>query len=223
MTNFNSVMNLIKEKPGMHLGMKSFTRLQGFITGFSHAEDVYKLFEEISILFPLPFHFFHEFVRVKLGYSESTHGWYNMIFEKNNHDEETSFDEFFQLYEEFINLKIENCVSAILTEENKHFHIHDQFTPKQVIGFDEKGGSIDAPYFSDPEQIFVIKLSNNLGYLRVIITKKECILVFYFSKQKKKSIEYFHKCFGDNLSWIKDEWKDEMLDNREITWVSKLI
>ncbi|GIP43636.1 hypothetical protein J45TS6_20950 [Paenibacillus sp. J45TS6] len=47
---------------------------------------------------------FHEFVKVKLGYSESTSGWYNMIFEKND-DEEKSFDVFFQLYDEFNNLK----------------------------------------------------------------------------------------------------------------------
>ncbi|MEC0264523.1 hypothetical protein [Paenibacillus anseongense] len=218
MTNLNSVMNLIKEKPSLYLGKKSITRLLGFITGFSHAEYVYKIIEDNSMLFPLPFHFFHEFVSVKLGYFESTSGWYNMIFKKNNHDEETSFDEFFQLYEEFINIKIQTCESAILTEENKHFLIHDQFTPKRVVGFDERGNSLVEPCFSAPEQLFLIGISNNLGYIRVIMTKKDCILVFKFSKEKKKSKEYFHKYFGDNLSWIKDEWKDEILNNREISY-----
>lgn len=73
-------------------------------------------------------------MKVKLGYYESTSGWYNMIFEKNNDDKEISFDVFFHLYDEFINLKIQNCKSAILSEENKHFHIHDAYTSRQLTG-----------------------------------------------------------------------------------------
>lgn len=218
MSNFNSVMNSIKEKPGIHLGNKNFTRLHGFIHGFLLAECIYKIAEDHSKLFPLPFHFFHEYVRVKLGYHESTSGWYSIILEKNNYDEETSFDEFYRLYDEFVNLKIQSCESAILSEENKLFHIHDPSTPKRWNGFDENGDSLLDPCFSDPEQIFLIKISNNLGYLRVIMTKKECSLAFRFSKHKKKSIEHFHYYFGENLSWNKDEWKDANINHRELTW-----
>ncbi|KJD39619.1 hypothetical protein [Paenibacillus polymyxa] len=217
MSKFSSVMNLIKEKPGMYLGKKSFTMLYGFITGFSYAEEDNKL-EDHSTLFPLPFWFFHEFVKVKLGYYESTSGWYNMIFEKNNYDEDFSVDVFFQLYDEFNNLKIQSCISAILSEENKHFHIHDPSTPKRLTGSDENGNPLYEPYFSDPEQIFLIKMPNGLGYLRVITTKKTCFLVFKFSNHEKESTEYFHRFFGENLSWKKDEWKNELLNNKELTW-----
>ncbi|NOU98588.1 hypothetical protein [Paenibacillus planticolens] len=220
MSNFISEMNFIKEKPALYLGKKNFTILHGFIHGFSHAEFVYKIVEEYSNLFPLPFHFFHEYVRVKLGYHESTSGWYNMIFEKNNYDEETSFDEFFRFYEEFNNLKIQNCVSSILSDENIYFHINDQSTPKRWIGFDENGNSVIKPLFSNPEKILLMKLSNNLGYLRVILTQKECFLVLKFSQHKKKSTEYFHMCFGEKLNWIKDKWDDGMLNNRKIVWTS---
>jgi hypothetical protein len=216
MSNFISEMNLIKEKPALYLGKKNFTTLHGFILGFLHAEYVYKIDEDQSKLFPLPFHFFYEYVRVKLGYRESTSGWYRMIFEHNNHDEETSFNEFFQLYEEFINLKMLNCESAILTEENKNFHTNNRSTPKRWMGFDESGNSVFQPLFSDPEKIMLMKLSNNLGYLRLILTKEICYLVFWFSQDKEKSKKYFLKCFGDNLSWIKDEWDDVMLNNRKI-------
>lgn len=217
MSKFNSAMNLIKERPGMYLGKKSFTILYGFITGFSYAELNNKL-EDHSTLFPLPFRFFHEFVKDKLGYYESTSGWYNMIFEKNNYDEEISFDVFFHLYDEFVNLKIQSCISAILSEENKHFHIHDAFPSRQLTGSNKNRNPLYEPYFSDPEQIFLMKMSNNLGYLRVILTKKECYLVFKFCNHKQESIEYFQRFFGENLSWMKDEWKNEMLNNRELTW-----
>lgn len=89
MSKFSSAMNLIKERPGMYLGKKSFAMLYGFIAGFTYAELNHK-FEDHLTLFPLPFRFFHEFVKTKLGYYESTSGWYNMIFEKNNYEEEIS-------------------------------------------------------------------------------------------------------------------------------------
>ncbi|MFC7677396.1 hypothetical protein [Paenibacillus sp. GCM10028914] len=159
MSKFNSAMNLIKERPGMYLGKKSFTILYGFITGFSYAEFNNKL-EDHSTLFPLPFRFFHEFVKVK----------------------------------------------------------HDAFPSRQLTGSNENRNPLYEPYFSDPEQIFLMKMSNNLGYLRVILTKKECYLVFKFCNHKQESIEYFQKIFGENLSWMKDEWKNEVLNNRELTW-----
>ncbi|MFC3802612.1 hypothetical protein [Cohnella sp. GCM10012308] len=218
MSKFNSEMNIIKEKPGLYIGKKNFTRLLGFIHGFLHAESVYQVVEDHSRLFPLPFHFFHEFVRVKLGYFESTSGWYNMIMDKNKHDEEASFDDFFRLYEEFNHLTIQNSVTAILTEENKHFHINDPGTPKSVIDFDGKENWILEPYFSNPEKLFLIKMSNNMGYLKVILTKKECFLVFKFSRTKKKSMEHFHENFGEDLNWFKSKWEDGLLINREMNW-----
>jgi hypothetical protein len=222
MSGFHSVMSLIKEKPGLFLGKKSFTMLHGFITGYFYAEYDYKLLKEHSTLFPLPFDFFHEFVRIKLGYYESTSGWFHMIFENNNHDEERSFDVFFQLYDEFMDLKTENCSSAMLTAENKHFHIHNPFTPKRVTDYDEHGNLLYVPYFSDPEQIFIIGISNNLGYLRVVIAKKECFLVSNLADHNKKPTEYFHKCFGENLCWSEEEWKDEILHDRKIALASSI-
>lgn len=216
-SHFISVMSLIKEKPALYIGKKSFTMLDGFIAGFSHAEFLYNLSQKETKLFPLPFHFFHEFVKNKLGYFESTSGWSNMIFETNNQDEEKSFDAFFELYEHFIHLKIQSCASAILSEENKHFHIHDPSGPKRVIGCDEQGNLVCAPYFSEPEQVFLIRLSHNAGYLRVTLTKKECLLEFHLRKSKKESIAFFHQCFGANLNWTKEKWKDELLNNRKIT------
>lgn len=125
-------------------------------------------------------------------------------FRKNNYDEEASVDVFFQLYDEFNNLNIQSCTSAILSEENKDFHIHNPFIP--------------VPHFSDPQQLFLIKLSNNIGYLRVILTKEECFLESMISNHKKESTEYFHTYFGEHLNWIKDERDNEMLKNRRLTW-----
>lgn len=203
----------------MFIGNKKISTLRSFTDGFLHAEGAHHWVEDHPALFPLPFHFFHEYVRIKLGYSSSTCGWNNMILEGNKGDEEKSLNVFFHMHEEFLNIKMLDCESAVLTEENKQFHIYDRYAPKRVT-FDEHGNELRGPCFTDPEQIYVIKLSDQLGYLKMIITKKECIQVFYFSKQKKYALESFHRYFGEDLSWTQDEWSDERLSGKELDWTS---
>lgn len=88
----------IKESPAMYVGEKSLTRLQMFFYGYCFALDRQDIefnqrkFKKSG---------FHDWIAKKLGWSESTSGWLNMILNEVNGDEERAFDLFYLLLEEF--------------------------------------------------------------------------------------------------------------------------
>jgi len=97
----------IKERPAMYVGAKSLTRIQMFFYGYCYALDLQdiefnqKQFKSYS---------FHNWIAEKLGWSESTSGWLNMILNKVNGDEEKAVDLFYEFLEEF---KLEKEVLSI--------------------------------------------------------------------------------------------------------------
>jgi hypothetical protein len=88
----------ISHRPGMYFEEKSMSALYNFIKGFEMACHVHGIDEKASP----PFGEFHEFVRKKTSFSESTSGWRNMLLSFNSNDEEKALAMFFVLFEEFV-------------------------------------------------------------------------------------------------------------------------
>jgi hypothetical protein len=87
----------ISHRPGMYFEDKSLSALYNFIKGFEMACYVHSIDEhELP-----PFGEFHEFVRRKTGFSESTSGWKKMLLSFNNEDEEKALEMFFNVFGEF--------------------------------------------------------------------------------------------------------------------------
>lgn len=103
MEKFNEMMVQIKKRPGMYIGKKSLKRLGWYLEGYelcrnSVGEDEFKFSEE-----------FQDFVvrKYKLEkYTEPVRLSYIEIIMLFTQCECTSVDEFFKLYDEFMEIRL---------------------------------------------------------------------------------------------------------------------
>lgn len=93
----------------MYLGKKSVSLLSAYLCGFLDALRTYDLPTESEP----PFHVFHDWVALRLGYFESTLGWSNMLLEAADGDEAKALDNFFVLLEEYKNKQAQVILQAV--------------------------------------------------------------------------------------------------------------
>jgi hypothetical protein len=72
-----SILSDIQARPGMYLGQPSIRLLRAYIDGIFHLSS-WGL-EEVEVISNPEFRGFHEWVKEKYGYFESTSGWCNML------------------------------------------------------------------------------------------------------------------------------------------------
>ncbi len=95
--NLYALIRQIKSRPGFYFEAGNLSALHHFLQGYMLACFSKGIDEEE---FP-PFGAFHEFVRKRTGFSESTSGWRHMILSVNNHDEADALAMFFSLFDAF--------------------------------------------------------------------------------------------------------------------------
>jgi hypothetical protein len=86
----------VRRRPAMFIGVPSIFRLDSFLGGYRAGLGRVRF----SLRECEDFHRFHDWVARRLGYSESTSGWVNMIRDKSASDEE-AFSQFYALLAEF--------------------------------------------------------------------------------------------------------------------------
>jgi len=91
------VLNRIRRKPGLYIGDAKLTRLDSFIAGYlaGLAKGGLTFRREAP-----DFHRYHDWIARRLGYTESTSGWYMMICGRCSGEHE-AFDRFYGLLDEF--------------------------------------------------------------------------------------------------------------------------
>ena len=185
----------IKLRPPMYIGSNKLSDMHTFLLGYRSAviENQYeRLFTDNGI----SFQYFNFFVGRKYNCS-SFMGYANIILKQTENDEEKALRLFFNVIKEFEELEIKSIWKLDLSEENRHYNRTEPSVPKILHDGDEK------PLYSDSENIYKIKLSDDTIFLAVKDkdTKYlhiDCdVLVF-----EKHIDEYLKKCFGE----IK--WKD---------------
>ncbi len=111
------MIRLIQKCPGMFLGSKTLTPLSHFIDGYMAAQRDLGVCWRGS-LFPLDFYFMHFFAAFQLKTDCFSAGWcYNVLMFCHG-DEEKALNLFFDLYYEFMHLRMKRYWKAILTKKN---------------------------------------------------------------------------------------------------------
>jgi hypothetical protein len=95
--NLYQLIEQIKVRPAMYLGSNTITALKSFIDGYHFACYMKNVEEELSP----PWQDFHEFVRARTGFGESTGGWCHMLLHAYDDDEERGIAAFFEAFEDF--------------------------------------------------------------------------------------------------------------------------
>ncbi len=196
------LIDKIKSRPVLFLGEPSITNLQAFLLGYATALYDYKIPNKIDVLLPLPFWFFHEYVARYYNFNESTSGWKNMILNQVN-DEEEGLNLFFQLFDEFKQLKVEALHSSLINEEGLDFHYSNIYSPKRESSFDRT-----EPLYNDTIEIYYAKLSANIGYIGFVRNKEGIEFIRKIYKYENEILYYFQICFGEAI-----HWQDQKIDH----------
>jgi hypothetical protein len=98
--NLYALITQIRLRPGLFLDEENVSDLYYFISGYTQACAVNGIDENETP----PFSEFHEFVRRKTNFYESTSGWKNMLLSFNGNNEAKALAMFFILFEEFKDL-----------------------------------------------------------------------------------------------------------------------
>ena len=114
--NSYDLLDKMREKPAMYLGLKSLTRLEAFLNGYRYAAGYERGVKDIA---HPAFNDFHDWTAARLGYESSTAGWCNIIladtlgWSPKHHkwaklmqsvkpaDEAAALDRFYELLDEY--------------------------------------------------------------------------------------------------------------------------
>jgi hypothetical protein len=96
--NLYELIAQIKVRPNLYLGSNSITALKSFIDGYHFACFINDIEEDLAP----PWQDFHEFVRARTGFRESTGGWCYMLLHVCDGDEAQGMADFFEVFGEFI-------------------------------------------------------------------------------------------------------------------------
>lgn len=172
-----SIYNLIETirvRPGIYLGSNSITALMHFINGYRFAERETEDFSSQApapTLFPLDFWYFHEFTKIKLGFSSSVPGWKNLILETCGGDEKKALETFFPMFDEFRNIRPVRYWKAVLTAENIAYNDGCEHCYR-MTGTDH---SAREPIYENPLAAYIIELdlTDKTAYLLAVETKAD--------------------------------------------------
>jgi hypothetical protein len=95
--NLYTLIGMMLPRPGLYLGEASLTALWHFVSGYNTSCWYKGIEENLTPRWQL----FHEFVKRKTGFYESTSGWKNMILTQCEGVEDKALDLFFTYFYEF--------------------------------------------------------------------------------------------------------------------------
>ena len=185
----------MRQRPELYLGRRSITAMRDYLGGFQSAMYVFGIKNSSEKLLPLDFWFFNEYVANHFNWYESTAGWNNIILQENDFDEEKSLWVFYELFDGFRALSIENYCHTVLREENINYHYENEYAPKRGDGIKTE------PLYINPKEAYMIRLTDSTGFLWMVNTDLHHRLWQKIFKTRNE-IEMFSKqCFGTIMDW----------------------
>lgn len=212
-----NIINTIRKRSGMYLGSNSITALWHFLDGYQAALRDNGICSNRE-LFPLDFRYMSEFTNVRLGYSGNM-GWHEHILGFFNGDEEKALAGFFELFDEFIQIRMKKYWRAILTKDNIEWHNSMEHVYRME-------GDRKKPVFINPVVVYVVELTIP-AYIAAVETRDWIQLErrFFTSLEQAKGNGRFpegaERYFGKIESW--EEFSDKTVgfknkDSAIIVW-----
>lgn len=193
--SIQKAINIIRKRPGMYIGSEKITPLWHFLDGCqfilmlqdSHIKDI----------LPLNFRYFNEYICARIGICNNA-GWCHNILNICNGDEKEALRRFFELYDDFNDVKINYFEWAVLSKYNIDCNNNMGKSCRMIYkttGFWEK-----QPRYINPLSAYIIKLSIP-AFLVAVETEDniECDSQLYKSSEIAK--ETLSSAFGDISSW----------------------
>ncbi len=156
----------IQTRPGMYIGSNTLTSLEHFLDGYQAAERDFGVgMCRNGNLFPPDFYYMHNFADFRLQPECLCAGWRHNILTYCHGDEEKALNLFFDLYQEFRQLKMKRYWKAVLTKENIAWN--DKM--KRCYSVREHGPE---PVYKNPIAVYALELTIPVCMLAVETTSE---------------------------------------------------
>lgn len=156
----------IQTRPGMYIGSNTITSLEHFLDGYQAAERDFDVgMCRNGNLFPPDFYYMHNFADFRLQTECLCAGWRHNILTYCHGDEEKALNLFFDLYQEFRQLKMKRYWKAVLTKENIAWN--DKM--KRCYSVREHGPE---PVYKNPIAVYALELTIPVCMLAVETTNE---------------------------------------------------
>ncbi len=156
----------IQTRPGMYIGSNTLTSLEHFLDGYQAAERDFGVGVcRNGNLFPPDFYYMHNFADFRLQTECLCAGWRHNILTYCHGDEEKALNLFFDLYQEFRQLKMKRYWKAVLTKENIAWN--DKM--KRCYSVREHGPE---PVYKNPIAVYALELTIPVCMLAVETTSE---------------------------------------------------
>lgn len=189
---------MIRKRPGMYLGSNSITALWHFINGYLSAEWNLGVCRK-GELFPLPFRWYmHEYTGYRLK-CHDTSGWCNQILRSCDEDEETALWKFYEIYDDFNQVRMKRYWKAVLSEYNIAWNNRMKHACSLRPKIRETGpfvlnehSFIKEPVYMNPLAVYVIELTIP-AYILAVETENDIRLgrQFFMSPDEAKGNQLF--------------------------------
>lgn len=216
--SINSMIDLIRRRPGMFLGSNSISALCHFLNGYRAAEREHAIYRTGELL-PLPFLYMHEYTGYRLR-DHSNMGWCHQILNSCDGVEDIALQKFFEFYDGFIRVRMRRYWKAILTEDN--IACNNQMkracscsVRPGYTGFGLYTNNMDVrePIYRNPLAAYVIELTIPVYILAVETTAEIKLERWFFSSFEKAKggaesyfdlIDSWEEFTGHNISFDKN-------------------
>ncbi len=169
----------IQTRPGMYIGSNTLTSLEHFLDGYQAAERDFGVGVcRNGNLFPPDFYYMHNFADFRLQTECLCAGWRHNILTYCHGDEEKALNLFFDLYQEFRQLKMKRYWKAVLTKENIAWN--DKM--KRCYSVREHGPE---PVYKNPIAVYALELTIPVCMLAVETTSEVLTERLFFSSAQE--------------------------------------
>lgn len=194
----------IQTRPGMYIGSNTITSLEHFLDGYQAAERDFGVGVcRNGNLFPPDFYYMHNFADFRLQTECLCAGWRHNILTYCHGDEEKALNLFFDLYQEFRQLKMKRYWKAVLTKENIAWN--DKM--KRCYSVREHGPE---PVYKNPIAVYALELTIPVCMLAVETTSEVLTERQFFSSADEAKGNYS----GAEIYFGKiDTWEEAEANN----------
>ena len=175
--SLHRMIRQIQTRPGMYIGSNALTPLFIFLSGYQAAERDLGICRHGN-LFPLDFQFMHSFVDTCLHTERVCAGWCQNILTFCHGDEEKALNLFFDLYQEFTQIKMKRYWKAFLTKKN--IEHNDKMEHCCIVK--EHGTE---PFYKSPIAVYVLELTIPTYMLIVETTEEAHTETLFFTSDKE--------------------------------------
>ncbi len=207
--NIFDMTDMVISNPVLYLGEKKVTLLKAFLDGYSACKYMDgKYSKDSKRLFPLDFSNIGDYISMRIG-KYTTQSWSDLLIDFYG-SEETAFDAFGAMYQEFREIRMKRGSRAALNYDNMRHNDCMRYGYKWVSKYERR------PIYDRPLSVCIVEMTKNSGYMLLVETASDIIIDSVFLATVDEAEERVHTLFGYVKNWSQLPVRDNIQFNKSV-------